>query len=55
MTERLTIAVPKGALYDETAGRLRDAGIDVPAKTGRKDAEVLAEFLDTAAGWMAKL
>jgi predicted alpha/beta-hydrolase family hydrolase len=27
----------------------------VPAKTGRKDAEVLAEFLDTAAGWMAKL
>ena len=27
----------------------------VPAKTGRKDAEVLAEFLDAAAGWMAKL
>ena len=27
----------------------------VPAKTGRKDGEVLAEFLDAAAGWMAKL
>ena len=27
----------------------------VPAKTGRKDGEVLAEFLDAAAGWMAKV
>src|SRR5437667_246557 len=27
----------------------------VPAKTGRKDDEVLAEFLDAAAGWMATL
>ena len=27
----------------------------VPAKTGRKDGDVLAEFLDAAAGWMAKL
>jgi ATP phosphoribosyltransferase len=36
LSERLTIAVPKGALYDETAARLREAGIDVPAKTGRR-------------------
>lgn len=35
-TERLVIAVPKGALYDETAARLRAAGIDVPANTGRR-------------------
>jgi hypothetical protein len=27
----------------------------VPAKTGRKDGEVLAEFLDAAAGWMTML
>jgi len=27
----------------------------VPAKNGRKDGEVLAEFLDAAAGWMATL
>jgi predicted alpha/beta-hydrolase family hydrolase len=27
----------------------------VPAKTGRKDGEVLAEFLDAAASWMATL
>ena len=27
----------------------------VPAKTGRKDGEVLAEFLEAAGGWMAKL
>jgi hypothetical protein len=26
----------------------------VPAKTGRKDADLLAEILDTAAEWMAK-
>ena len=27
----------------------------VPAKTGRKDGEVLGEFLDAAASWMAAL
>jgi predicted alpha/beta-hydrolase family hydrolase len=27
----------------------------VPAKTGRKDGEVLAEFLDAASAWMATL
>jgi predicted alpha/beta-hydrolase family hydrolase len=27
----------------------------VPARSGRKDGEVLAEFLDAAGGWMAKL
>jgi ATP phosphoribosyltransferase len=32
----LTIAVPKGALYDDSAARLRAAGIDVPADVGRK-------------------
>jgi hypothetical protein len=30
-----------------------DHSFHVPAKTGRKDAEVLAELLDTAADWMA--
>jgi hypothetical protein len=30
-----------------------DHSFHVPAKTGRKDAEVLAEFLDTAAAWIA--
>ena len=34
--DRLVIAVPKGALYDETAARLRAAGIDVPKNTGRR-------------------
>jgi ATP phosphoribosyltransferase len=34
--DRLVIAVPKGALYDETVERLRAAGIDVPADTGRR-------------------
>jgi len=29
-----------------------DHSFHVPAKTGRKDAEVLAELLDAAAGWM---
>jgi uncharacterized protein len=29
-----------------------DHSFHVPAKSGRKDAEVLAEILDTAAGWM---
>jgi ATP phosphoribosyltransferase len=32
----LTIAVPKGALYEDAAARLRAAGIDVPADIGRK-------------------
>jgi ATP phosphoribosyltransferase len=32
----LVIAVPKGALYEETARRLRAAGIDVPDETGRR-------------------
>ena len=32
----LTIAVPKGALYDDSAERLRSAGIDVPDDIGRK-------------------
>jgi ATP phosphoribosyltransferase len=36
LADRLVIALPKGALYDETAGRLRAAGIDVPARTGRR-------------------
>jgi hypothetical protein len=30
-----------------------DHSFHVPAKTGRKDSEVLAEMLDTAAAWMA--
>ena len=30
-----------------------DHSFHAPAKTGRKDAEVLAEFLDTTVGWMA--
>jgi hypothetical protein len=29
-----------------------DHSFHVPARTGRKDGEVLAEFLDTAAAWM---
>ena len=32
----LTIAVPKGALYEDSAARLRSAGIDVPDDVGRK-------------------
>ncbi|HTV73828.1 MAG TPA: ATP phosphoribosyltransferase [Candidatus Acidoferrales bacterium] len=32
----LTIALPKGMLFDEAAQRLRAAGIAVPADTGRK-------------------
>jgi ATP phosphoribosyltransferase len=36
MTERLTIAVPKGALFDDAAARLRAAGIDVPYDVGRR-------------------
>jgi ATP phosphoribosyltransferase len=34
--ERLTIALPKGALYDDSARALRDAGIDVPSDPGRR-------------------
>ena len=30
-----------------------DHSFHVPAKTGRKDAEVLAQLLDTAAAWTA--
>ncbi|MEA2687716.1 MAG: phosphoribosyltransferase [Candidatus Eremiobacteraeota bacterium] len=33
---RLTIAVPKGALYADAAARLRAAGIDVPDDVGRR-------------------
>ena len=36
MSDRLVIAVPKGALYGETARRLRAAGIEVPEETGRR-------------------
>ena len=34
--DRLVIAVPKGALYEQTAARLRAAGVDVPDHTGRR-------------------
>lgn len=34
--DRLIIAVPKGSLYDETAQRLRAAGIEMPDDTGRR-------------------
>jgi ATP phosphoribosyltransferase len=34
--DRLTIAVPKGALFADAAARLRSAGIDVPGDVGRK-------------------
>lgn len=34
--ERLTIAVPKGSLYEESARRLRYAGVAVPTEVGRK-------------------
>ena len=30
-----------------------DHSFHVPARTGRKDAEVMAELLDAAAAWMA--
>jgi ATP phosphoribosyltransferase len=36
MPDRLVIAMPKGALFDDAADRLRAAGVDVPADTGRK-------------------
>jgi ATP phosphoribosyltransferase len=32
----LTVAVPKGALYDESAAALRACGIDLPADPGRR-------------------
>lgn len=34
--ERLTIAIPKGSLYEESARRLRYAGVAVPTEVGRK-------------------
>jgi ATP phosphoribosyltransferase len=36
VSERLVIALPKGALYEETRRRLARAGIDVPANVGRR-------------------
>jgi ATP phosphoribosyltransferase len=39
----LTIAVPKGALYDDAVARLRLAGIDVPEDVGRKLTLVTAD------------
>ena len=39
----LSIAVPKGALYEDSAARLRSAGIDVPADVGRKLQVVTSE------------
>ena len=36
MSERLVIALPKGALYEETRKRLGKAGIEVPADVGRR-------------------
>jgi ATP phosphoribosyltransferase len=32
----LTIAIPKGALFDDAVARLRSAGVDVPKDAGRK-------------------
>jgi ATP phosphoribosyltransferase len=34
--EPLTIAIPKGALYEDSAARLRAAGVDVPDDPGRR-------------------
>ncbi|MHB8145798.1 MAG: ATP phosphoribosyltransferase [Vulcanimicrobiaceae bacterium] len=36
MTQRLVIALPKGSLYEESAARLRSAGIAVPDRVGRR-------------------
>lgn len=36
MSDGLVIALPKGALYDETVKRLRSVGIGVPADVGRR-------------------
>ena len=34
--DRLTVAVPKGSLFDDASDRLRGAGIDVPRDVGRR-------------------
>jgi ATP phosphoribosyltransferase len=39
----LTIGMPKGALYDDAAARLRAAGIDVPEDAGRKLAVITSD------------
>ncbi len=36
MNQPLVIALPKGSLYDEAAERLREAGIAVPTRVGRR-------------------
>ncbi len=36
MSERLVVALPKGALYDDSVARLKMAGIDVPSEVGRR-------------------
>jgi len=36
MNQPLVIALPKGSMYDEAAERLRDAGIAVPTRVGRR-------------------
>jgi predicted alpha/beta-hydrolase family hydrolase len=54
------------ALLERVVGRLgaratlkliddADHSFHVPAKSGRKDSDVLAEFLDVAVGWMGKV
>ena len=50
----LKLVLPKGSLERATLQLIADAdhSFHVPAKTGRKDAEVLAEALTQAAGWM---
>ena len=35
-SDKIVIALPKGALYDPSVARLRKAGIDVPRDTGRR-------------------
>ena len=62
-TMHATHALPR-PLYDQGVARFgeratlalfddADHSFHVPARAGRKDAEVLAEMLDTAAAWMA--
>jgi predicted alpha/beta-hydrolase family hydrolase len=57
-------ALAEPDLLDRTVGGLdgratlalfadADHSFHVPAKTGRRDVDVLAEILDTAAAWMA--
>ncbi len=36
MSQPLVIALPKGSMYEEAAERLRDAGIAVPTRVGRR-------------------